>query len=71
MLDATIAYLRAEGISELTIVPDASRRTRGRAVRIAQDRVYEARDHFAAAGAVTDDEWAAPSTALERSQRVS
>ena len=68
MLDATIAYLWPEGMSELTIVePDLGITRSG---RLAQDLVFSTSDGYITAGAVSDSEWAELCTVLERPEWV-
>lgn len=68
MLDATIAFLWPEGMSELTIVEQDDEITRGG--RLAQDLVFRTRDGYITAGAVSDSEWAGLCTVLERPEWV-
>jgi len=63
MLDAMIAYLWPEGMINLTIVDDDRPPGVG---QLAQDLVFETRDGYITAGAMSDLEWKGMCTALER-----
>jgi crotonobetainyl-CoA:carnitine CoA-transferase CaiB-like acyl-CoA transferase len=63
MLDATVAYLWPEGLASLTFVGGAVRAPRA---QLAQDLVFETRDGYITAGAVSDAEWQGMCRALER-----
>lgn len=64
MIDATIAYLWPEGMSDLTIVADHAARSEP----LAQDLVFRTRDGYITAAAMSDQEWAGLCAALERRQ---
>jgi crotonobetainyl-CoA:carnitine CoA-transferase CaiB-like acyl-CoA transferase len=63
MLDATVAYLWPEGLASLTFVGGAVGAPRA---QLAQDLVFETRDGYITAGAVSDAEWQGMCRALER-----
>jgi crotonobetainyl-CoA:carnitine CoA-transferase CaiB-like acyl-CoA transferase len=54
MLDAMVSFLWPEGMSGHTFVGDESERYR---TRLSQDLVFETKDGYITAGAVSDDEW--------------
>ncbi|MDX1650553.1 MAG: CoA transferase [Myxococcota bacterium] len=63
MLDATVAFLWPEAMAAYTFV---GREGRGERARLAQDLVFETRDGYLTAGAVSDAEWEGLVRALER-----
>jgi crotonobetainyl-CoA:carnitine CoA-transferase CaiB-like acyl-CoA transferase len=63
MLDATVAFLWPEAMAAWTFV---GREGRGERARLAQDLVFETRDGYLTAGAVSDAEWQGLVRALER-----
>ena len=67
MLDATIAYLWPEASSSLSFVGNERDPARGRQ---AQDLVFETRDGYVTAGAVSDVEWAGLCRALGREELI-
>ena len=65
MLDAVIAWLWPEGLGGLTMVGNESEVLTGQRSR---DLIYETRDGYITAGAVSDAEWEGLCKALRRSQ---
>jgi crotonobetainyl-CoA:carnitine CoA-transferase CaiB-like acyl-CoA transferase len=63
MLDVMVAYLWPEGMTALTFVGGEVRASRA---QIAQDLVFQTRDGYITAGAVSDAEWRGLCRALER-----
>lgn len=63
MLDVMVAYLWPEGMTGLTFVGGEVRASRA---QIAQDLVFQTRDGYITAGAVSDAEWRGLCRALER-----
>ena len=63
MLDVMVAYLWPEGMTGLTFVGGEVRASRA---QIAQDLVFQTRDGYMTAGAVSDAEWRGLCRALER-----
>ena len=62
MLDVMVAYLWPEGMTGLTFI---GREVRASRAQIAQDLVFQTRDGYLTAGAVSDAEWAGMCRALE------
>ncbi len=63
MVDATIAFLWAEGLVGLTSVGKEKNLRRG---QLAQDLIFETSDGFITCGAVSDSEWKGLCAALEQ-----
>ena len=63
MVDATIAFLWAEGLVGLTSVGKEKNLRRG---QLAQDLIFETADGFITCGAVSDSEWKGLCAALEQ-----
>ena len=63
MVDATIAFLWAEGLVGLTSVGKEKNLRRG---QLAQDLIFETADGFITCGAVSDSEWKGLCSALEQ-----
>ena len=63
MIDATIAFLWAEGLVGLTPVGKEKNLRRG---QLAQDLIFETADGFITCGAVSDSEWKGLCAALEQ-----
>ena len=67
MLDAMIAYLWPEGMINLTVVDDERKPGVGQP---AQDLIFETKDGYITAGAMSDKEWEGMCAALEQPQWV-
>jgi crotonobetainyl-CoA:carnitine CoA-transferase CaiB-like acyl-CoA transferase len=65
MLDVMVAYLWPEGMTGLTFIGGEVRASRA---QIAQDLVFQTRDGYLTAGAVSDAEWRGMCRALERTE---
>jgi crotonobetainyl-CoA:carnitine CoA-transferase CaiB-like acyl-CoA transferase len=65
MLDATVAFLWPEGMASHTFRGSGAK---GLRTRLAQDLVFETRDGYITAGAVSDAEWHGLCRAVERTE---